>query len=235
MIIDYTPYLTCSDPYAHRSIMTAIVKVESGGNPWAININSKTGQRLLYQAKTLEQAQAWVRWFVSNNYNIDIGLAQINIKNIQKQKLDPTDFLEPCTNLKMAGQILKANYVSAAKTSTNSDDAVKKAISAYNTGTFKSGFSNGYVGKVMAKYYGQPIKKDVNYAMTPPLNTYTNSGQSSNYNNNSQVKKINVKNNSDSPVVNNTQLAQSTQPKKANFFTQPGIKVDLWSSRGGQN
>lgn len=234
MIIDYTPYLSCSDPYAHKSIMTAIVKVESGGNPWAININSKTGQRLLYQAKTLEQAQAWVRWFVANNYNIDIGLAQINIKNIQKQKLDPTDFLEPCTNLKMAGQILKANYVSASKTSTNSDDAVKKAISAYNTGNFRSGYSNGYVGKVMAKYYGQPIKKDVNYAMTPPLNNYTNNQA---LNNNTKIKKVVVKNNTDDPVVNatNTQLAQTTPPKKANFFNEPGIKVDLWSSRGGQN
>lgn len=235
MVIDYTPYLACSDPYAHRSVMTAIVKVESGGNPWAININSKNGQRLLYPAKSLEQAQAWVRWFVANNYNIDIGIAQINIKNIQKQGLNPVSFLEPCTNLKMAGQILKANYVSASKNSTSSDDAVKKAISAYNTGNYRSGFTNGYVGKVMAKYYGQPIQKNVSYAMTPPITT--GNGKiinNSNSNNGNGVKKIYPK---DSDTVgNNLQLAQNNQPqKKNNFFTQPGIKVDLWSSRGGQN
>ena len=82
MIIDFNPYLSCSDPYAHRSVMTAIVKVESGGNPWAININ-KANQRLLAQPQTKAQAEAWVRWFVANGYTIDIGLAQINIKNIQ--------------------------------------------------------------------------------------------------------------------------------------------------------
>lgn len=237
MVIDYTPYLSCSDPYAHRSVMTAIVKVESGGNPWAININSKNGQRLLYPAKSLEQAQAWIRWFVANNYNIDIGIAQINIKNIQKQGLDPVTFLEPCTNLKMAGQILKANYVSAAKNSANSDDAVKKAISAYNTGNGRDGFRNGYVGKVMAKYYGQSIQKNVNYAMTPPLSLGANNSKP----NNNQVKKIIVKNktNIDSPTGNqmdnsqsqNVQIAQNQPPKKSNFFTQPGIKVDLWGNR----
>lgn len=225
MIIDFNPYLTCSDPYAHRSIMSAIVKVESGGNPWAMNINSKSGQRLLYQAKTLEQAQAWVRWFVANNYNIDIGIAQINIKNIQKAKMDPVDFLDPCINLRMAGQILKGNYDTASKSSYSTDDAIKKAISAYNTGNFRYGFTNGYVGKVMAKYYGQPIKKDVSYAMTPPISTGNGSAT------NNSVKKIVVKN-TNSQNNQNQQVAQNTPQKKSTFFTQPSIKVDLWGNKG---
>lgn len=224
-VIDYTPYLSCSDPYAHRSIITAIVKVESGGNPWAININSKNGVKLVYQAKTLEQAQAWVRWFAQNGYNIDIGLAQINIKNINKYKLDPTTFLEPCTNLAMAGKILKSNYDNASKSSSTSDDAIKKAISAYNTGNFRYGFANGYVGKVMAKYYGQPILKNTSYAMIPPLNT----------GNSNPTQQIKVrKKNSGEPVNENIQLAQNTPTKKANFYVQPGIKVDLWGGRNDQ-
>lgn len=231
MIIDYTPYLACSDPYAHRSIMSAIVKVESGGNPWAININSKKGTRLLYQAKTEEQAQAWVRWFVANGYNIDIGIAQINIKNIQKNNLDPVSFLDPCTNLKMAGQILKSNYNTATKSSGNSDDAVKKAISAYNTGNFRYGFSNGYVGKVMAKLNNQPIKKNVDYAMTPPLSTISAQDQTNKASSNG-VKKIAVKgvNTNLNNSINQAQNIQvaAVQPKKSNFFTEPGVKVDLW-------
>ena len=162
MIIDYTPYLACSDPYAHRSVMTAIVKVESGGNPWAINVNKK-GVRLLAQAKTKEQAEAWIRWFVLNGYNIDIGIAQINIKNIQKMNIEPTLLLDPCLNLKIASQILLKNYQSTSKLAKNSDDAVKLAISAYNTGNYRSGFYNGYVSRVMNKYYGKSDK------FTPPI------------------------------------------------------------------
>lgn len=227
MVIDYNPYLQCSDPYVHRSVMTAIVKVESGGNPWAININKK-GVRLLAQAANEEQAKAWIRWFVANGYNIDIGLAQINIKNIQKSGKDPVTFLEPCTNLTMAGQILKANYQQATRTSSNSDDAVKKAISAYNTGNFRYGFSNGYVGKVIAKYNGQKINNSSNYSMTPPLNI-----ASSSTNNVGNYKAKVIKKQSGQPVNNNYQLASANtnnnKVAKSQFYNPNGISVDLWS------
>lgn len=224
MIIDYTPYLQCSDPYVHRSVMTAIVKVESGGNPLSININKK-GIKLLAQAANEDQAKAWIRWFVANGYNIDIGLAQINIKNIQKSGKDPVLFLDPCTNLTMAGQILKANYQQATRTSNNSDDAVKKAISAYNTGNFRFGFSNGYVGKVIAKYNGQKINNSANYSMTPPLNIATTNGPG-NY-----KAKI-IKKSSGQPVNNQYQLASANtnnKVAKSQFYNQNGISVDLWN------
>lgn len=160
MIIDFTPYLSCSDPYAHRSIMSAIVKVESGGNPWALNVNNR-GIRLLAQPKTKEEAISWINWFDNHGYNIDIGIAQVNIKNIKKMNMNATDFLDPCLNLKVASQILLANYKSSSKQANNSDDAIKLAISAYNTGNFRNGFSNGYVQKVINKYYGVGSKSQV--------------------------------------------------------------------------
>lgn len=205
MIIDYTPYLQCSDPYAHSSIIKAIVRVESGGDPWAININKK-GVRLLAKPKTKEQAQAWIDWFVKNNYNIDIGIAQINIKNIQKLKINPSDFLDPCLNLKVAGQILLANYKNSAKYANNSDDAVKLAISAYNTGNFRSGFDNGYVGKVMVKYYdknGDKILASNNKSNTPPI----------------IVEQVASK-------QNQNKLVLKTQEQKSSNFSN--VKVDLW-------
>ena len=189
MIIDYNPYLTCSDPYAHRSVMSAIVKVESGGNPWAININ-KLGVRLLAQPKTKEEAIKWVDWFNDRGYNIDVGIAQVNIKNIKRMGYNPTDFLDPCLNLKVASQILLGNYKSSSKLTNNTNDAVKLAISAYNTGNFRSGFANGYVGKVVNKYNGvtnqQLASNDI-----PPLSSYNTTPQASN---NSQPSRGNKKN-----------------------------------------
>lgn len=203
MIIDYSPYLQCSDPYAHRSVMTAIVKVESGGNPWAININNK-GVRLLAQPKTKEEAISWVNWFNDRNYNIDIGIAQVNIKNIKRMGYSPTQFLDPCLNLKIASQILLDNYKSSSKKTLNSDDAVKLAISAYNTGNFRDGYKNGYVQKVVNKYYGNNIKLADN---TPPLSNYNN------------------------PPIQNTQSKQIIKSKNNNYNQNNenyNMKINLW-------
>lgn len=197
MIINYDQYLTCSDPYAHRSVMTAIVKVESGGNPWAININKK-GIRLLAQPKTKDEAISWINWFNERNYNIDIGIAQINIKNIKKLGYNPTDFLDPCLNLKIASIILLDNYKGSLKYTNNSDDAVKLAISAYNTGNYRSGFTNGYVQKVVTKYYGK--NNPVLASNIPPLSSYSNDNTNQNLNKSSNTKKNN--NNYSNPNYN---------------------------------
>ena len=130
------------------STMMAIIKTESRNNPLAIGINK--GYRLKYQPKTPEQAKEWVTYLEKNNYNFDVGLAQINIKNIHKYGYKASDAIDPCLNLKMASDILRKNYKGALASSSNSSDALKKAISAYNTGNYQAGFRNGYVQKVYA-------------------------------------------------------------------------------------
>ena len=194
MIINYDQYLTCSDPYAHRSVMTAIVKVESGGNPWAININKK-GVKLLTQPKTKEEAINWINWFNDRNYNIDIGIAQVNIKNIKKMGYTPTDFLDPCLNLKVASMILLDNYKGSLKYTNDQNDAVKLAISAYNTGNYKSGFTNGYVQKVVVKYYGNNLNGASLASNTPPLSNYSNENQPINQKNTKKQKNNNYNQN----------------------------------------
>ena len=145
----------CSSKNVHPSVMAAIVKTESNNNPFAININDKNNKhiRLAYQAKTLKQAQNWVTYLEKNKYNFDVGIAQINIKNIHKYGYTVTQALDICTNLKLASLILKQNYNQALNTTNHSQqDAIKLAISAYNTGNYHSGFSNGYVNKVILNY-----------------------------------------------------------------------------------
>ncbi|RYZ75121.1 MAG: hypothetical protein EOP04_33745, partial [Proteobacteria bacterium] len=56
-------------------------------------------------------------------------------------------------NIRVGSEILKANYDRATDNFGSGQDALKAALSAYNTGNFHSGFSNGYVGK----YYGEKI------------------------------------------------------------------------------
>ena len=151
--IDIPAYVRSCSPNVAPSTMIAIIKTESNFNPLAININNK-GQRLSYQAKNLNQATQWVNYLENHNYNFDVGLGQINIKNIKKYGLKARDLLDPCANLKMAAHILALNYNGAKQRSSTTSEALYKAISAYNTGNYRAGFSNGYVKKVIynAKY-----------------------------------------------------------------------------------
>ena len=131
--------------------MLAIIKTESRGNPLAIGVNGRA--HLRYQANNLKQATKWVDYLEVRGYNIDIGLAQVNIKNAHRYGFKAHDMLEPCHNLLLASWILYQNYVGALPHASGKQEALYKAISAYNTGNYQSGFSNGYVSRVVHNAY----------------------------------------------------------------------------------
>lgn len=137
---------TCATRVAD-STMLAIVKTESLANPLAIGINN--GYHLRFQPQNLKQASMWADYLEQNQYNFDIGLAQININNIHRYGYKARDMLNPCNNLFVASIILQRNYSAALRTTSNTQNALRKAISAYNTGNFQRGFINGYVTKVI--------------------------------------------------------------------------------------
>ena len=147
MIIDVPYYVNQCATNVAQSTMIAIVKTESNGNPLVIGLNK--GYTLKYQPQNYQKAISWVNFLEKNHYNFDIGLAQVNIKNIHKFGYKAIDALDPCINLKIGAKILHSNYSNAIKTSSNSREALFKAISAYNTGNYKYGFKNGYVDKVI--------------------------------------------------------------------------------------
>lgn len=147
MVINIPHYIhQCATQVAENTMM-AIIKTESNGNPLAISLNR--GHRLLYQPKNYKQAVSWVNYLEKHGYNFDVGITQVNIKNIHKFGFKAADMLEPCLNLKLGAYILQLNYSKAIKTSDNQQEALLKAISAYNTGNHHSGFYNGYVEKVV--------------------------------------------------------------------------------------
>lgn len=138
--------LECA-PMVSPKTLAAIVRTESNFNPLAININK--GYRLERQPKNKEEAVATAQWLINNRYNIDMGLGQVNSVNLAKTKLSVNDAFDPCKNLSAAATILKWNFDSASKKIPGDQQALHAAISAYNTGSFTRGFSNGYVQKVV--------------------------------------------------------------------------------------
>ena len=126
--------------------IAAIVRTESQGNELAINVNG-LGRRLA-QPTSIAQAIEVARFYVGKGYSVDVGLGQINSRNMKTLGLTWETVFKPCTNIAAAGAILSGNYRSVSA-GLHPQRALRIALSMYNTGSQSRGFSNGYVGKVV--------------------------------------------------------------------------------------
>ena len=138
---------TCA-PDIHPITLSAIVKHESAYNQYAVGINK--GQRLKEQPRTRQEAVTIVRDLMHKGIDFDAGLGQINVRNWSWLGLTPETVFDPCTNLTAAQAVLRDCYVRATNQYQPGQPALMAALSCYNTGNFRNGFSNGYVRKVLA-------------------------------------------------------------------------------------
>jgi len=145
-------------PDVHPTTMGALVRTESGGRqyaladagprhlPWRIR---KTMVRSFYPA-TKEEAATIANELVAKGHIVAIGLTQVSSRNLKRLGLTVEQVLEACQNLRAGGQILAEFYDRSQKKYRDPNDALLAAISAYNTGNFADGFTNGYVNAVLA-------------------------------------------------------------------------------------
>jgi type IV secretion system protein VirB1 len=136
--------LDCA-PNVAVSTMEAIIKVESGGDPLAMNVNRAKVQPVI--PKTAPEVAALAKEWIARGFSVDLGLAQINSENLSALGLTVEQVLDPCTNLRAGAAILSEGYARAMKVHGPGQQALQAALSAYNTGTLTRGFSNGYVAR----------------------------------------------------------------------------------------
>lgn len=144
-------------PDVHPTTLSALIRTESGGNkyaladagpghlPWRIRKNMV---RSFYPG-TQEEAANIANDLISKGHIVAIGLTQVSSRNLKRLGLTVNQVLDPCTNLRSGGQILTEFYEGALKKYRSSEQALLAAISAYNTGNFQNGFTNGYVNTVI--------------------------------------------------------------------------------------
>lgn len=148
-------------PEAPPSTLSAIVRVESGGNENAMQIDfPKTLLKrwrlpagtieLKHQPTNTQEALAWLRYFEHYGIYVDLGLMQVSSYEAKRRKIDPESLLDPCTNLRAGWQILEDAYQFEAATYGTGQTALQHALSRYNTGNTARGFDNGYVQRVLA-------------------------------------------------------------------------------------
>jgi len=138
--------LACA-PFVSSNTMMAIMKQESGGNSWAIGVN---GNHRFIKPDNYQLAVSEARRLIAAGASIDMGLMQINSKTMVGLGLTVEQLFDPCTNVYAGGVVLTRNYVKASGQFNDPQSALLAAISAYNTGNFRSGLKNGYVRQVVA-------------------------------------------------------------------------------------
>lgn len=135
-------------PDVHISTLSAVVRHESAFNPLAIGVNAKPHRSI--RPKSKEEAIEAVRDLMAKGVDFDVGYGQINVRNWKWLGVTPESIFDPCVNLASAQRVLVNCYQRAAKLHGPGQNALYAAFSCYNTGNLTSGFTNGYVGKVIA-------------------------------------------------------------------------------------
>lgn len=141
-------------PQVHPQTMAEVIRVESDGDEFAINVNRS--RRQPPRQVTLAGAVAVTRWHIARGYSVDLGLVQLNSRNLPALGLSVEAAFEPCANIAAGARILSDAYRKASVGSQDEQQALLVALSAYNTGSPVRGFLNGYV----ARYYpsvGAPV------------------------------------------------------------------------------
>ncbi len=145
-------YTLCAPEVSPQTI-AEIVRVESGGNPLAININGlEEGPQSA--AKSQKEATGIARKYIQSGYSVDMGLMQINSTNLGKLGIDLTNLdvlFTPCANVKAGGLLLEKFYQRAVQKFGHGQTALRATLSSYNTGNFSSGLKNGYVAKIYGR------------------------------------------------------------------------------------
>lgn len=153
-MIDLYQIIEQCAPDVAPTTMLRIIGVESAQNVAAIGYKitkEKNVFTLTKQPRDVGEAKAWATWLLNNGYRFDAGIAQVNSSNFAAFGLTPSNVFDPCTNIQAGSKILKNFYLSATVKYGEGQQALYAALSAYQSGNFYTGFSTGYVQKVVSK------------------------------------------------------------------------------------
>lgn len=137
---------TCA-PNVAPAMVQQIIHVESRGDPLAININGP--YKLPRKPRDASDAVALVKPIIARGVSVDLGLMQVNSRNLESLGYSVEEMFEPCTNIAAGAMVLTKFYRGAKSQHGAGQVALRAALSAYNTGSYTRGFNNGYVARYL--------------------------------------------------------------------------------------
>jgi type IV secretion system protein VirB1 len=154
-------------PAVAPGTLLAVARAESGLDPLAIGVN---GPRLA-RARPDDAADAAriAHSLIAAGRDIDLGLGQINVRNLKRLGLTVEAAFDPCRNLAATAQVLSEGYRRGIAIHGPGQAALHVGLSLYNTGNTKRGFANGYVARVLAQAGGpDPIPRTAAHVAPAP-------------------------------------------------------------------
>lgn len=133
-------------PQAAAETVLALARTESGLDTLAIGVNGPRPRRLNVASRA--EAIARARTLIAAGANLDLGLVQINSANLHRLGLDVAGAFEPCRNLAAGAALLQRDYLAVRPHADSDQAALRTALSLYNAGDRRRGFTNGYVARV---------------------------------------------------------------------------------------
>ena len=161
-------------PNVAPATLERIIAVESAGQPLAVNANVKwvnakdkdgnpvmvvtadgitkpERKKVTFKSpiaiKTVQDAVTVAYMAIEAGHSVDLSYMQVNSKNLNALGYSVEDMFDPCKNLAAGARVLTAFYASALPKYKTEQAALKAALSAYNTGDFEKGFTNGYLAR----------------------------------------------------------------------------------------
>lgn len=144
-------------PRIHPETMASLISAESKGNqfdvadagpvsmPWR---DRKRLVRTLHYS-SMEEAVKGATALIQNGHTVSLGLTQVNDRNLKALGITIRDAFNSCVNIAAGGNIFTAYYLQAVKQFGAGADAMRAALSAYNSGDWWRGGSDGYVDLVL--------------------------------------------------------------------------------------
>ncbi len=144
--IDFATLAQQCAPQVAPATLAAIVRTESGFNPYAIGV---VHGQLVRQPRSLAEAIATAQDLERRGWNYSVGLAQVNRSNFARYELSPDTAFDSCLNLAAGAAILSACYRAARGEAAQIQQALKASLSCYASGDFVTGYRTGYVQRVV--------------------------------------------------------------------------------------
>lgn len=151
--MDFDSLAASCAPGVAPSTLRAMARVESSFNPHAIGV---VGGRLSRQPRNLPEAMNTAKSLQNQGIRFSAGLIQIYVKNWPTYNLDHETVFDPCQNMRAAAGIISDCYRRASLKSSNPQVALRHAFSCYYSGNFVTGYSHGYVQKVVSAGLAYP-------------------------------------------------------------------------------
>ncbi len=143
MPVDFAALAQQCAPSVHPTTLQAVVRTESGFNPYAIGV---VGGRLARQPRNVEEAVATARALEAGGWNYSVGLGQVNRGNFARYGLDVVSAFDPCANLRAGAAILSDCYTRALSRQPSQQKALLASFSCYYSGNFERGFRADFGG-----------------------------------------------------------------------------------------